>query len=224
MLNSKYLLTLTQKYILQYCHKMKIIILFTISSLLFLLVSCKPIMYKLYGVKKPDVETEQSIKDKALKFGLDTTNIVTVNEYDFLQVMKGQGIPDGEIFDKNGHFINYRQTDSACNAGLFEFIQNLKTDTTYLTNDSIILVNKMSKFRNFNGKPLQKIDEADFYLLIYWTVWTGKLNKDHVKIWEDLAFENQNCKIKVIKVNLDMQDYWNKEELKPIYDAMRKGR
>ncbi|MBN2779083.1 MAG: hypothetical protein JXR36_15705 [Bacteroidales bacterium] len=198
--------------------------LIVILSMLFLLSSCKPIMYKLYGIKKPDVETEQSIKDKALKFGLDTSNIVTVNEYDFLQVMKGQGIPDGEIFDKNGHYINYRQTDSACNAGLFEFIPNLKTDTTFITNDSILLINKMNKFKDFNGKPLQEIDEAEFYLLIYWTVWTGKLNKDHVKIWEDLALENQNCKIQVIKINLDMQDYWDKEELKPIYEAMRKGK
>ncbi len=195
-----------------------------VLSLFFLLISCKPIIYKIYGIKKPDVENEQTIKDKALKFGLDTTNIVTVNEYDFLQVMKGQGIPDGQIFDRNGHFINYRQTNTDCNAGLFEFIPNLKTDTVCIINDSILLVDKLMKFRDFNGNILQEIESADFYLLIYWTVWTGKLNKDHVKIWEDLALENQNCKIKVIKVNLDMQEYWDKNELKPIYDAMRKGK
>lgn len=181
-------------------------------------------MYGIYGIKKPDVENEESIKCKAIKFGLDTSNIVTVNEYDYLQVMKGQGIPDCEIFDRNGHFINYRQTNSECNAGLFEFIPNLKTDTLYITNDSILLENKMSKFRDFNGNTLQKIENADFYVLIYWTVWTGKLNKDHVKIWENLAYSNKNCTITVIKVNLDMQEYWNEQELEKIYDFMRKAK
>jgi hypothetical protein len=65
-------------------------------------------------------------------------------------------------------------------------------------------------------------NNADFYLLIYWNVWTGKLNKDHVKIWEDLARENKNCKIKVIKVNLDIQEYWEPKEKEMYRKAMRK--
>jgi hypothetical protein len=199
--------------------KTKLILLGFSISLLF--TSCKPIMYTIYGVKKPAVESEKSIKDKAIKFGLDTSNIVTVSPDEFLYVIQGQGIPDGEIFDNNGFFVNYRQTNTECNAGLFDFIPNLKTDTTYITNDSILLVEKIKKFRDFNGNMLEQIESADFYLLIYWTVWTGKLNKDHVKIWEDLANNNQNCDIRIIKVNLDMQDYWDKQKLKPIWDIMR---
>lgn len=199
--------------------KTKLILLGFSISLLF--TGCKPIMYTIYGIKKPAVESEKSIKDKAIKFSLDTSNIVTVSPDDFLYVIKGQGIPDGEIFDSNGHFINYRQINSDCNAGLFDFIPNLKTDTTYITNDSILLVEKIKKFRDFNGNMLEQIESADFYLFIYWTVWTGKLNKDHVKIWEDLANNNQNCNIRIIKVNLDMQDYWDEQKLKPIWDIMR---
>lgn len=199
--------------------KTKLILLGFLISLLF--TGCKPIMYTIYGIKKPAVESEKSIKDKAIKFSLDTSNIVTVSPDDFLYVIKGQGIPDGEIFDSNGHFINYRQINSDCNAGLFDFIPNLKTDTTYITNDSILLVEKIKKFRDFNGNMLEQIESADFYLFIYWTVWTGKLNKDHVKIWEDLANNNQNCNIRIIKVNLDMQDYWDEQKLKPIWDIMR---
>lgn len=199
--------------------KTKLILLGFSISLLF--TGCKPIMYTIYGIKKPAVESEKSIKDKAIKFSLDTSNIVTVSPDEFLYVIQGQGIPDGEIFDSNGHFINYRQTNTECNAGLFDFIPNLKTDTTYITNDSILLVEKIKKFRDFNGNMLEQIESADFYLLIYWTVWTGKLNKDHVKIWEDLANNNQNCDIRIIKVNLDMQDYWDEQKLKPIWNIMR---
>jgi hypothetical protein len=58
--------------------------------------------------------------------------------------------------------------------------------------------------------------------LIYWTVWAGKLNKDHVKIWEDQARNNKNCKVKVIKVNMDMQEYWDKTDRDMVIEAMKK--
>ncbi|NLA23500.1 MAG: hypothetical protein GX879_00885, partial [Bacteroidales bacterium] len=110
-------------------------------------------------------------------------------------------------------YIEYRVSDSACNAGLFEFIPNLCKNQNFNIIDSISLSSKLSKFRDINGNELMPLDEADFYILIYWTVWTGKLNKDHVKIWEQLATNNTDCKIKVLKVNLDLQEHWSSEKL-----------
>ena len=71
---------------------------------------------KMYGVKDPDIENEKSIVKKALKYELDTSNIVTVNSKDFLYELQGRGIPDGAIYDKNVNYIEYRQSDTACNA------------------------------------------------------------------------------------------------------------
>ena len=45
---------------------------------LLILVSCQPIMMKLYGIKDPDIENEKTITKKALNYDLDTSNIVTV--------------------------------------------------------------------------------------------------------------------------------------------------
>lgn len=194
-------------------------ILLIISSL-FLLISCQPIMMKLYGVKDPDVETEKSIIKKALKFGLDTSDIVTVNSHDFLPIITEQGIPNGAIYDKDGNYIEYRQTDTSCNAGLFQFIPDLNLANQYNKPDSLNLNQQLTKFRDLNGNTLKAVEPADFYLLIYWTVWTGKLNKDHVKIWEDLAKANKNCKIKVIKVNLDIQEYWDATEQEKMVQMM----
>jgi hypothetical protein len=194
-------------------------VLFIISSL-FLLISCQPIMMKLYGVKDPDVENEKSIVKKALKFGLDTTNIVTVNSQDFPAALTQQGIPDGAIYDKDGNYIEYRQTDTSCYAGLFQFIPDLNLTNQYNKPASPNLSQQLAKFRDLKGNALKNVEPADFYLLIYWTVWTGKLNKDHVKIWEDLAKSNKNCKIKVIKVNLDIQEYWDAAEREKMVQMM----
>lgn len=180
-------------------------------SILFL-SSCQPIMMKMYGIKDPEVENQKTITKRALKYDLDTSNIVTVNCQDFLYVLNGQSIPDCAIYDRNGKYVEYRQTDTSCNAGLFEFIPSLNKNDKYNQPDSADLQTELNKFRDLKGGRLSEPEQADFYLLIYWTVWTGKLNKDHVKIWEDLAKNNKNCKIKVIKVNLDLQEYWDASE------------
>jgi hypothetical protein len=69
---------------------------------------------------------------------------------------------------------------------------------------------------------LRQPDSADFYLLIYYTSWSGRLNKDHVKIWEDQARNNTNAKIRVYKVNLDFQEYWEAEEREKIIASLNK--
>ena len=196
----------------------KIILLFS----LLLLASCQPIMKAIYGIKKPDIENQESITKKALKFGLDTTNIVSVTSKAFPYVLKSTSIPNAAIYDSNGKYIEYRQTDTSCNAGLFDFIPKLSLSGTYNKPDSSSLAEEWTKFRDLKGNEMTLPNNADFYLLIYWNVWTGKLNKDHVKIWEDLARENKNSKIKVIKVNLDIQEYWEPKEKEMYRKAMRK--
>ncbi len=191
-------------------------IAFFVFLAIFSLAGCQPIMKMIYGIKKPDVENEISIKKIAYKHELDTSGIVTVNSKDFFTVLKEQGIPDGAIFDSNGEYIEYRQTDSSCNAGLFTFIPELSLDKEYNKTNKTDLNTEFKKFRDLKGNEIAIPAHADFYLLIYWTIWTGRLNKDHVKAWEDLAKKNTNCKIKIIKVNLDLQEYWDEKEREEI--------
>ena len=193
-----------------------------LSLTVLVLSSCQPIMKAIYGIKKPDIENRESITKKALKFGLDTTNIVSVTSKDFPYVLKSTSIPNAAIYDSKGKYIEYRQTDTSCNAGLFDFIPKLNVSGTYNKPDSSSLAEEWTKFRDLKGNEMNLPNNADFYLLIYWNVWTGKLNKDHVKIWEDLARDNKNCKIKVIKVNLDIQEYWEPKEKEMYRKAMRK--
>ena len=189
--------------------KLKTTLLLTTSFLL--LQSCSTIMKKMYGIKNPEIENEQTIKKQALKYDLDTSNIVTVYSQSTVSAISAYGIPNAAIYDGNGKYIEYRQNDTACNAGLFQFIPDLKLTNSYNKPDSLDLKGELAKYRDMKGNALSEVGKADFYVLIYWAVWTGKLNKDHVKIWEDLAKNNKNCKIEIIKVNLDFQEYWNLE-------------
>lgn len=186
--------------------------------------SCQPIMMKIYGIKDPDIESAKTITKKAHKYDMDTSNIVSVKSNDFLYELNGKSIPDAAIYDQNGKYIEYRVTDTSCNAGLFDFIPALKLNETYNQPDSADLKTQLAKFRDLKGNVLNELEPADFYVLIYWTVWTGKLNKNHAKIWEDLAKSNQNCKIKVMKVNMDIQDNWEEKDRDFIYRTLNKGK
>jgi hypothetical protein len=177
-----------------------------------LLSSCTPTLMLFYGIKQPGIENEQSIKKKAIKFGLDTSNIVTISSEDYAMFIDENGVPDAAIFDTQGSYIEYRSTDTSCNAGLYDFIPNLNLNNEYVKPGGKNLESELLKFRDLKGHSLATPNKADFYLLIHWTVWSGRLNKDHVKIWEDLAKENRNCVISIIKVNLDMQEYWDESE------------
>lgn len=179
--------------------------------LLFIFIGCQPIMMKLYGIKKPKEENKESIYKKANKLGLDTTNIVSSTYEGFMKTLRKYRIPDASLYDAHGKYIEYRSSDTACNAGLFDFIPTLKRGAVYNQPDSASLQTEWKSIRDLNGNPLKEPEQADFYLLIYWTIFTGKLNKDHVKIWEELAKANTNCRIKVIKVNLDVQSWWDPE-------------
>ncbi len=198
--------------------KMKPLLLLMFSFLL--LQSCKTIMMKMYGIKNPGVENEQTIKKGALKYHLDTTNIVTTADQKVAADFSAYGIPNAAIYDRNRKYIEYRQTDTSCNAGLFQFIPDLNPANSYNKPDSTDLKGEWAKFRDLKGKALGEVEKADFYVLIYWAVWTGKLNKDHVKIWEDLAKNNKNCKVKVIKVNLDFQQYWGVKDREKVVVRM----
>jgi hypothetical protein len=188
-----------------------------------LFVSCQPIMLKLYGIKDPDVENAKSITKHANKYNLDSENIVTLNSSDFLETLSKFGIPEGSIFDKEGRYIEYRSADTSCNAGLFDFIPALKLNQPYQQPHHSTLAEEISKYRDINGGILAPLPAADFYLFLYYTVWSGKLNKDHVKIWEDLARANKNCHIHVVKVNLDIQEHWPEADRKKIMKALEKA-
>lgn len=187
----------------------KYIILLGVIGILFL-TSCQFALKTFYGIKKPKTETEKSLKKYLKRKDINSDNIYAVNYKDFTEIVKQiGGIPEILVFEKNGKLIKYKE-ETDCNASAFDFVEELSTAMEFQYIDSIKLDNYLLKLKDFKGKSVEfeKQPETDFYLFIFWTRYTGRLNKDHVKIWEEQANNNKNSKIKVIKVNLDQQEWW----------------
>ena len=185
---------------------------------------CTPVMKTLYGIKNPKIETRESILSYSSKIKMDTALVVTLDTAMYLNtfVRIGKSVPEAELYDKRGTNITYRQKEQDCNAGLFGFLPELKKDSVYRRKDNFTLERQLASLRDLNGNKinLDTTGAPDYYLFLYWVRWMGRLNKDHVMEWEALAKSNKNVKIKVIKVNLDFQDWWSDPYEQKVLTAM----
>ena len=129
--------------------------LFSFFALLLLLGSCRFVAMKMFGITKPHVENEVSVRKAALKHGLDTSAIFTVSAEDYKRTIKMiSGIPDAAVFDSAGSYIEYRQTDSSCNAGLFGFLPALKRGGSYNHSGKTTLAAELKTLRTLKGEPV----------------------------------------------------------------------
>jgi len=195
---------------------MKNIFLFVfLLNILFLSQSCSPIIKLVYGIHQPRILNKEKIDHFLIKNNLDTTNNLAIKDKDYLYITNKiqMTYPEIMVFDRDGKFIMYKDVKS-CNASAFKFIDSLNAFKKYPTVDSINLTSFEQRLSDLNGRNPIHIKDAtsDYFLLIFWTEWTGKLNKDHTYIWEQNAKKNKNASIKIIKVNCDFQDYWDKDE------------
>ena len=185
--------------------------------------SCTFLIYKAYGIKNPGIENEKSLTKFLRKKKMRTDNFVTIKSEHFLMTLKGKGIPDADFFDANGEYLEYRANDSSCNAGVFGFIPTLGTNTSFKKTGLKNLQKEWDKYLSPTGAALPSLPKADYYMFIYWTAWSGRLNKDHVKVWEDSALANTKAKVHVVKVNMDLQEYWDEKERQKIIDILNKS-
>jgi len=165
------------------------------------------------GVKKPKIENEKSLTKYLKKKGLRTDNLFAFDKTDYLYMNSiVNGAPDILIFTSEGKLIKYKP-DTSCNASAFSFLESVNTKMKFDYIDSISFEDCFSRLRDLNGNPvvIQKSDNTDFYLIIFWARFIGRLNKDHVKIWEEVARNNSNAKIKIFKVNKDIQEWWDEK-------------
>jgi len=193
-------------------YSIAIIVVFSIFS------SCSLIIGKVfYGVRTPKVETEESLITYLKKNKLLTDNVYCVPAQEFNEVLSlsKNKIPDVFIFNQNKDYLPYGE-EWACNASVFDFIKNLNDTTVYQTSNVVSLDVMLAKFRNLDGtevleETVENIKNKKFIVVAFWSKWAGKLNKTKVREWEQQAKNNNNTEIVFVKLNMDIQKWWNLE-------------
>lgn len=188
-------------------------------SILVVFSGCQPVVKLLYGIRNPKVENQESLTKYMVKKDIRIENTYTTTFEQFPNALDRikKTLPEVLIFNQQGDNIPYGE-EWACNASAFSFIEQLRTDSAYSTNEEIVLSSALKGLAGLDGTPVELKDSEnhDFTILIYWARYVGKLNKNHVNEWEKQAFQNQSAKLRVIKVNMDFQQHWGPENLAKI--------
>ncbi|MFP5470062.1 MAG: hypothetical protein ACLGGV_00560 [Bacteroidia bacterium] len=160
------------------------------------------------GIKKPKSETKESILKYSIKIGLQANNVFVLNSLKSMSdVSKKTNIPAVRIYNSNKEFLGIISKDTnSCTGSAEDIIAQLNKETFYPVIDTLTLDAELKMF-SLIGEQTNN-DEYDFYVTIYFAKWAGKLNKKIVE-WEKAAQNNPNAKIKVIKLNTDLQEEWD---------------
>gem|GEM_PF-937402 len=199
---------------------MKKLLIIAVSIILTIgTISCSKMAMMVYGVKNPKPETHSSVIGFLRNIGVNDTILYNCADSASFVILfnSNPGVPDIEIYNKEGYLVPYKDPDNSnpnCNASAGSFISNLKDKQQRpYTNQSIeerlkLLVNSST----LTGITLNDIPPSDYYILIYFTKWTGKkVNRDHVPYWikEIETTNNPSCRISYLLVDLDFMEYWN---------------
>ncbi len=185
-----------------------------------LLTGCKSAMKTAYGIKKPKVEDEASIKKFLLSHRVDTSRVyVFKNLYTFATASQNDllTIPDALFFNEQGKFVPYKEKSTTCNANVGKFISDLNKLDSIAPDPSLTMDTMFAMIRPA-GSPV--VDKSKINVFLTWTTYAGKLNKDKAFEWVkalDKA-KKKGVSVSYYLVNCDFQRSWNltEEQLKKL--------
>lgn len=174
------------------------------------LSSCRSTALKLAGMKQPEVETLESIKDFCTSINVDFNEIFVIKTTDMLSSLSKNTNAD-IIFDKNGYALDYNQSfdRKSCKGNVILTIKSIPP-ISYINRDSSIVFEGLKK----TWMPLNdtlsdiktKSSDSDYTVVVYWNKFSGNArNKDRIANIKQSIKENDLSKIQLVLINQDIR-------------------
>lgn len=201
---------------------MKYVLLVIFSFLIILNESCTRLFLYSYGIRNPKIENEKSITKYLALNKLDTSNNFAFCDTAALNKFYGNniGTPEIRFYDKSGFLMLYRN-DKKCNAQNDSLIEFLSPENVVRIDSSENIFSYLNQVKTLSGNPvaLDDFKNYDYYLIIYWAKWTGKVNSMKIPDWENNLAQKRNFKIKAIKLTTDYMNFWalDKNDMVKVY-------
>jgi hypothetical protein len=175
------------------------------------MVGCKPAVKAAYGIKKPKLEDNRSIRDYLVQKGIDTSYVYTFNSlqsFALASSMEFLNIPDATFFNRQGYYVPYKEPGVDCNASADKFLLDMAGFTKTQPDASRTMGSLVSLLKMPENK---KQNLAEINVFITWTVYAGKLNKQKAFEWIKLIekAKQKGISINYYLVNCDFQRSWN---------------
>ena len=197
---------------------MKKTILISMVAFLFIAISCKTIILKIAGFRVPKIENKQSIFSFLKKIGQDTNDVYAMDTT-LMKNLRNQCFKPG--MSKGFRPIQIRVYDSLGRpimqwASCEGFLKTLKTFDSIppknhnSLNTTINLNEDLSRYYTLEGIQAKIIPPSNqnYYFIVYFGKYFPRLTKESFSQVEKYKKQNPTLKIKVYKINVDVQEFW----------------
>lgn len=173
------------------------------------LSGCKPIIKTVYGIKKPRLESDVSIRKYLAKKEMDTSRVVTfptVLNFAVASEKKILSFPEAMFFNKEGFLVPYKPTAQSCNADVDKFIADLRNFSTHPADQKTNLRSVSQLLdKDLSAAP------ADITVLITWATYVGRLNKTKAFEWVQALekAKKDGLNVSYYLLNCDFNEKWN---------------
>ncbi len=188
------------------------------TFLLLMLLSisgCSPALKLYYGYHDPKPEDKESLTKYLNKKGINADNILVFKDSMslFRRMKEINDFPSIRVFNKGGILVYYKDTSILCNSPAYEFTDSICSRINLRTNASKTITSELKGLLSLENQKIdvKTDDQYDYYVFIYWCRFEGRLNKSHVKVWENNLQTVKGCRVKIYKVDLDLQKTWYKQ-------------
>jgi hypothetical protein len=182
---------------------------FAIFLFAFALSSCTFLIKKMYRVKKPKLETVESLTKYLSKNKYDASKLILLKDPEaFKQFLKiNNGVPNAMFFNKRGEFVDFRKSPEDCNGKINEFIGSVE-EINEASNENTLKLNEINQL--LSNKI---IETGEITIVMTWAVYIGKLNKKKSFEWIELIKQAQQkgVKINYYLLNCDILESWESD-------------
>jgi hypothetical protein len=186
---------------------------------LFLNTSCKTTIMRFAGLRKPKIESKESIIKFLTKLKEDTTDVYTIDTATFQKLRKEQfkpGMTKGfrpaqiRMYGKNSEPL---MQWASCEGFLsdLKIFDSVPPKIINGLNISLNLEDDLKQYFTLDGEPanIMVSERFDYYILIYFALYFPKLSKESFSQVDQYIADHPELKFKVFKINVDFQEFWN---------------
>jgi hypothetical protein len=180
------------------------------------LFGCKPMIKIFFGAGDPKPEDYESLNKYYHRKGINTANMLVFSDsikyYERIREVKS--FPEIRVFNKEGYLINYKDTSVSCSGSAYGFTDSICLFSNLKSNSSKNLITESVGLLNLDKTPflLPQKSEYDYCVFIYTARFLGRLNKNHVKVWQHNLDNAKGCKVKYYLVDMDWQKSWDEKQ------------
>lgn len=179
-------------------------------------MSCKNVMQLYYGVKKPKVESVNSIRKYINKNNKSSINYELIF-FESINSLQNFGdnfgksfIPDAFFFNTKGEYVKYEKNATECNAYVDDFILDLQNIDLQDSNSRITL-SLIRELLVTESNTKIVFPKETIIIILSFAKYIGKVNHSHSFTWINTLNKVNNeggLNLKIYMLDADLMNFW----------------